>query len=88
MAAGVDVPLARRWFWVLLVVAVLSTGALFWAINAPSGPLPAAVLFVSGLTAVASIVQATRIMRVLNGPVDLSLQPRGEDTRSTGGRRK
>ena len=70
---GVDVHRARRWFWTLLAVAVLASGALSWAVTAPPGALTAGVLFVSGLVAAASLTQAVRIVRAVSGPLDLRL---------------
>lgn len=76
---GVDVPRARRWFWALVGMAVLATGAVYWALGAPAGPLAATVLLVGGVVAVASTTQAARILRALNGPPDLDLGRRLED---------
>lgn len=73
---GVDVPRARRWFGALLGTAMLATGALYWAVGAPAGPLAAAVLFVSGVVAVAATVQAARVLRALNGPLDMGVRSR------------
>lgn len=68
---GVDVPRARRWFWILLVVAVLATGAAYWAVNAPPGPVAGLVLLVGGLLAATATLQATRVLAALNGPPNL-----------------
>lgn len=68
---GVNVPRARRWFWTLLMVAVLATGAAYWAVNAPPGPLAGTVLLGGGLLAATATLQATRVLTALNGPPDL-----------------
>lgn len=69
---GVDVPRARRWFWVLVAAAVLATGAVYWAVQAPAGPLAATVLLLGGVVALAATTQAARVLRALNGPPDLN----------------
>lgn len=76
---GLDVPRARRWFWVLAGTAVLATGAGYWAVQAPAGPLAATVLLVGGVVAVAATTQAARVLRALNGPPDLALGRRLEE---------
>lgn len=70
---GVDVPRARRWFWALVVAAVAASGGLYEAVVAPSGPLAAVLLLVSGLVATTAVVQAVRVLRAVNGPLELSL---------------
>jgi len=73
----VDVDKARRWFKVLTVVAVLAMGALYRAIQAPSGASAGLTVLVSSLVLAASITQAARIALVLNGPARLPRRPNG-----------
>jgi hypothetical protein len=74
---GVDVDKARRWFKVLAIVAVLAMGALYRAIQAPSGASAGLTVLVSSLVLAASVTQAARIVLVLNGPARLPGRPNG-----------
>ena len=65
---------ARRWFWALLLVAVLAMGALYRAVSAPAGPAAAAAVLVSGTVLALATVQAARILRALRGPLVLDLR--------------
>jgi hypothetical protein len=65
---------ARRWFWALLLVAVLAMGGLYRAVSAPAGPATAAAVLVSGTVLALATVQAARILRALRGPLVLDLR--------------
>ena len=56
-----QVNLARRWFWVLVVMAVLAMSALYTSLTADAGPGTALVVLVSGLLLAGTTTQATRI---------------------------
>jgi len=53
---------AHRWFWSLVVVAVLATGSLSSALAAPPSPLTGLRVAVSGLVLITSLTLATRVM--------------------------
>lgn len=74
MGRGQAARTARRWFWTLLVVAVLAMGALYQALRAAPGPLTAGTLLVSGSVLALSLAQATRLLRALRGPLELDLR--------------
>ncbi|WP_062641002.1 hypothetical protein [Streptomyces maremycinicus] len=59
---------ARRWFWVLLALAVLAMGALYQGLRAAPGPGTGLLVAGSALAVVASTVQAARILTALTGP--------------------
>ena len=59
---------ARRWFWALLVLAVLAMGALYQGLRAAPGPATGLLVAGSALVLVASTVQAARILTALTGP--------------------
>lgn len=59
---------ARACLWALVVVSVLSLGALLGAINSPPGVWPALSLLASGTLLVGSTVQAARLHLALTGP--------------------
>lgn len=65
---------ARRWFWTLLLVAVLAAGALYRALSVPPGPAVAAVVLGSGTVLVLTTVQAARILRALRGPLVMDVR--------------
>lgn len=65
---------ARRWFWALLLVAVLAAGALYRAVLAPPGPAVAAAVLVSGTVLALTTVQAARILRALRGPLVMDVR--------------
>lgn len=64
---GVDVRLARRWFWTLLVVAVLAMGALYRALQSEAGAAAGVTVMLSSLVLLAATCQAARIASVLGG---------------------
>ena len=66
--SGVDIRRARRWFWIMVVVAVLAMGALYAALNAPRGPGAGLAVLASGLVLASSLVQANRIRTAITGP--------------------
>lgn len=57
--------LARRWFWALLLVAMVAMGALYTALGAGGGPLTGLVVLVSGVVLGTSTTQAVRILLAL-----------------------
>jgi hypothetical protein len=59
---------ARRWFWALVVAAVLAMGGLYTAWAARPGQGTGMVVLGSGLLLTAATVQAARILVVLQGP--------------------
>lgn len=65
--SGVDVRRARRWFWTLLVVAVLAMGVLYRALQSEAGPEAAVAVLLSSLVLLAATWQAARISSVLGG---------------------
>jgi len=65
---------AHRWFWALLLLAVLAMGALYRAVEAPPGPGAAVAVLISGTVLALSTVQAARILRALRGPLVLDLR--------------
>lgn len=73
---------ARRWFWTLLLVAVLAAGALYRALMAPPGPAVAAVVLGSGTVLPLATVQAARILRALRGPLVMDVRRFYEGDRS------
>jgi len=62
-----DVTRARRWFWALVVVAVVAMAGLYRSVQAPSGPLAAVSIAVTGLVLLAATTQAARILVRLDG---------------------
>jgi len=62
---GASDRLARRWFWALLLVAVVAMGALYTALGARSRPVTGLVVFVSGVVLLAAATQAGRILLAL-----------------------
>ncbi len=64
---GVDVRLARRWFWTLLVVAVLAMGVLYRALQSEAGVGAGVTVLLSSLVLLAATGQAARISSVLGG---------------------
>lgn len=64
----------RRWFWAMFAVAVLAMGAVYWAARSPAGPVAALVLLVGGSVLVLSLVQATRLLGALRGPLQLDVR--------------
>ena len=69
--ASVQVRRAQRWFWGLLVLAVLAMGALYRAIQQPAGPAAGLTLLLTGTVLILASVQAARILRALRGPARL-----------------
>jgi len=53
---------AHRWFWSLVVVAVLATGSLSSALAAPPSPFTGLRVAASGLVLITSLTLATRVM--------------------------
>ncbi|WP_341360952.1 hypothetical protein V5H98_07660 [Georgenia sp. M64] len=60
---------ARRWFWSLLVIAVLGMGVVYRSIDAPSSPAVGTAFLLGSVVVLAALVQATRIWAALEGPV-------------------
>jgi len=56
---------AHRSFWILVVVAVLATGALSSALAAPPSPLTGLRMAASGLVLLGSLTFAARMMIAL-----------------------
>lgn len=56
---------AYRSFWLLLAVAVLTTGALSSALAAPPSPFTGLRVAVNGLVLMSSMTLATRVMLAL-----------------------
>jgi hypothetical protein len=54
--------LAHRWFWSLVVVAVLATGSLSSAFGAAPSPFTGLRVAASGLVLITSLTLATRVM--------------------------
>lgn len=65
---------ARRWFWALLLVAVLAAGVLYRAVTGPAGPASALTLLLSGTVLGLATVQAARVLRALRGPLVLDVR--------------
>ncbi|MDH6522309.1 hypothetical protein [Streptomyces sp. SAI-090] len=65
---GIHVRRARRWFWTLTTVAVLAMGGLYRALGQTPSPGTGALVAVSSLILLASLVQAARILTALAGP--------------------
>jgi len=65
---------ARRWFWMLLLVAVLAMGALYRGLHTAPGPTAGALVGTAVPVLLASGVQAARIWLALAGP---PVPPRG-----------
>ncbi len=65
---GVDVPLAQRWFRVLLLIAILAMGGLYRGLSDPAGIGTGILVLVSSITLAASTLQAVRVWRALSGP--------------------
>ena len=57
---------ARRWFWALLLIAVLAMGALYAALGAASAAVTGLVVAASSLVLLAATAQATRILLALD----------------------
>lgn len=64
---GVDRRLAHRWFWTLLVIAVLAMGVLYRALKAQEGLSAALTVLLSSLVLLVSTAQAARIVSALAG---------------------
>ena len=60
---GLNAPLARRWFWTLLVIAIMSMGWLYRALKSGHG----VGVLVSGIVVIAAVAQAARIRFALSG---------------------
>ena len=65
-SSAAQVTLARRWFWVLLGMAVLAMSALYTSLTADAGRGTALVVLVSGLLLAGTTTQATRIWIALS----------------------
>ncbi len=59
---------ARRWFWTLLLVAVLAMGVLYRGLQTAPGPTAGALVGTAVPVLLASGVQAVRIWLALAGP--------------------
>ena len=67
MPGAADLRRARRWFWVLLVVAVAATGVLEAALSAAPSPGTGLVFLASSLVLAGALVQATRVWCAISG---------------------
>jgi hypothetical protein len=56
---------ARRWFWVLTLVAMAATGSLSTALAAPPGARAGLRVASSGLVLIAAVTLAARVMVAL-----------------------
>ena len=63
--AGTSNRLARRWFWALLLLAVVAMGALYTALGARPGPVAGAAVLLSSVVVLAAGAQAGRILMAL-----------------------
>lgn len=57
---------ARRWFWSLVLTAVLAMGALYAALGARPGPVTGLAVAVTSLVLIAATTQATRLVLALD----------------------
>lgn len=64
---GLNAPLARRWFWTLLIIAIMSMGWLYRALKSGHGVTAGLGVLVSSLVLVAAVAQAARILFALSG---------------------
>ena len=64
---GLNAPLARRWFWTLLVIAIMSMGWLYRALTSGHGVTAGVGVLVSSIVVIAAIAQAARIRLALSG---------------------
>ncbi len=60
---------AQRWFWALVVIAILAMSVLYQAVRADPGARAGSFVLVSGVLLAAAILQASRILLALAGPV-------------------
>lgn len=65
--SAVEPAVARRWFWGLVVIAVVAMGVLYRALHAHPGATSGLTVAFSGLLLAAASVQASRILLVLSG---------------------
>jgi uncharacterized membrane protein len=59
---GIDVARARRWFWGLVVLAVLAMSVLYRAAQAEPGAATGLAVLGSSLLVLGTTIQATRIL--------------------------
>ncbi|WP_448072933.1 hypothetical protein [Georgenia yuyongxinii] len=83
-AAGPVRRRAQRWFWALLVIAVLGMGVVYKAFGAESSPAVGTAFLLGAVVALAALVQATRIWVALEGPVRLPRWTRWRKSSTTG----
>lgn len=85
---------ARRWFWALLLTAVLAMGALYAALGGRPGPATGLAVAASSVVLLAATVQAARIMLAVERvrrsamatrPTDGAATAPGPDRRSSAG---
>lgn len=62
---------AHRWFWIMVLIAVVAMGALYQALRADPAPTVAVLFLLSALVLLASVAQASRIWVALAGPARL-----------------
>ena len=65
---GVDVGRAQRWFWSLVVIAVLAMSVLYDAIRSEPGATAGVLVMVSSSVLAAVVLQAARIFKVVEEP--------------------
>ena len=58
----------RRWFWLLIAVAVIAMGTLYRALSAPPGPGTALTVLGSGVVLTLTLIQADRVRAALSPP--------------------
>lgn len=58
---------ASRWFWGLVLLAIVAMSVLYRAISAPAGPRTALAVLLSALVLVGAVVQAGRVRAALEG---------------------
>ena len=63
---GRQVRRARRWFWLLTLVAVVAMGVVSTALEAAPGPGTGLTVAVSGVVLVGSTIQAARVWCALS----------------------
>lgn len=64
---GIDVRLARRWFWTLPTTAASAMGVLYQALTADPGAGTAVAVPLSGVVLIAVTAQAARIRFAVSG---------------------
>ncbi|PFG45000.1 hypothetical protein ATJ97_0281 [Georgenia soli] len=68
LAPGAARRRARRWFWLLLTLAVAGVGLVRWAVRAAPTPAGVVLVLLASLVVLGALVQASRIWTALEGP--------------------